>query len=356
MIRDKVTYITEQRIAEGTHIMTVTLDNSVTPVVETTQTTPTGYGVDKSFTSRQAPWFKLGPQIDGDVDAATAAKLGGLDFEVELRPAVRPQRRSDGKGWNYVQVPSRRTLVRTDSDEFIDYVSADYKMLQYGEAFNFMDEVNPRYVSAGSMSHGKQGFIVAQLPEVNALNIEVNGEVDPHDLFVIVRTSHDRSKAIEISLMPLRGRCMNQLALNSFSQGAPQRWSIKHIGDVKGKMDAAQKVLTVAPKYAEIYANKVRQLASVSVTDEDALSILKKALPDKAKRDDQIAAIMSGYHNSPAVGFVGTGWGLANAVSEYYDWGRNTGTRTDQSQFTSGLTGDTAKYFNRTAQLILNRA
>jgi phage/plasmid-like protein (TIGR03299 family) len=332
--------------------MTATLD---APAVAE-QTTPTGFGVDKSFTSRRAPWYKLGPQIDGDVDAATAAKLGGLDFEVELRPAVRPQRRSDGKGWNYVQVPSRRTLVRVDTDEFVDYVSSDYKMLQYGEAFSFMDTINPRYVSAGSMSNGKQGFIVAQLPELHALNLEINGEVDPHELFVIIRTSHDRSKAIEISLMPLRERCMNQLALNSFSQGAPQRWSIKHIGDVAKRMEEAQRVLVRAPKYAEIFANKARQLGSVSVNSEDARTILKRVLPDKAKRDDQIAAIVGAFESSEFVGFTGTGWGLANAVSEYFDWGRNAGTRTDQSQFTSGLTGDTAKYFNRTAQLILNRA
>lgn len=335
--------------------MTATIE---TPAVESdVQTTPTGFGVDKSFTSRQAPWYQLGPRIDGDVDAATAAKLGGLDFEVELRPAVRPKRKSDNSGWTYVQVPSRRTLVRTDSDEFIDYVSADYRMLQYGEAFAFMDEINPRYVSAGSLSHGKQGFIVAQLPDIAALNIEVNGEVDPHELFVIIRTSHDRSKAVEISLMPLRGRCMNQLALNSFSQGAPQRWSIKHIGDVKAKMEAAQKVLTVAPKYAEIYANKVRQLGSVTISsDDDARGVLKRVLPDKPKRDEQVDAIMAAFHTNPAVGFTGTGWGLANAVSEYFDWGRNAGTRTAQSQFTSGLTGDTSKYFNRTAQVLLNRA
>ncbi len=335
--------------------MTVTLDN---PVIAEEQTTPTGFGVTKSFTSRLAPWYKLGPQIDGDVNAAEAAKLGGLDFEVELRPAVRPKRivtKAGKNDWSYVQVPSRRTLVRTDTDEFIDYVSADYKMLQYGDAFDFMDDINPRYVSAGSMSHGKQGFIVAQLPDVSAINVEINGEVDPHDFFVIIRTSHDRSKAIEISLMPLRGRCMNQLALQSMSAGAPQRWSIKHIGDVKSKMVEAQKVLTVAPKYAEIFANKARQLGSVTVTDDDARSILKRVLPARVKRDEQIESIMSGLHNSPAVGFVGTGWGLANAVSEYYDWGRNAGTRTAQSQFTSGLTGDTAKYFNRTAQLLLNR-
>jgi phage/plasmid-like protein (TIGR03299 family) len=333
--------------------MTATLETPVTPEE---QTTPTGFGVDKSFTSRQAPWYKLGPQIDGDVDAAEAAKLGGLDFEVELRPAVRPQRRSDGKGWNYVQVPSRRTLVRTDTDEFIDYVSAGYQALQYGEAFGFMDEINPRYVSAGSMSHGKQGFIVAQLPNISELNVEINGEIDPHDLFVIIRTSHDRSKAIEISLMPLRGRCMNQLPLQTFSNAAQQRWSIKHIGNVKDRMAEAQRVLTAAPKYAEIYAAKARQMGSVTVSDEEARSILKRVLPAKAKRDDQVDAIMTAFHTSPAVGFTGTGWGLFNAVSEYFDWGRNAGTRTDQSQFTSGLTGDTAKFTNRTAQLVLSKA
>lgn len=339
--------------------MTVTVENPVTTAAaaETTatQTTPAGAGGDKSFTSRQAPWFKLGPQIDGDVDAAEAAKLGGLDFEVELRPAVRPQRRADGKGWSYVQVPNRRTLVRTDSDEFVDFVSNDYTVMQYGEAFSFMNEINPRYVSAGSMSGGRQGFIVAQLPDVSAINVEINGEVDPHDFFVIVRTSHDRSKAIEISLMPLRGRCMNQLALNSFSVGAPQRWSIKHIGDVKSKMVEAQKVLTVAPKYADIYANKARQLGSVTVTEEDSRSILKRVLPAKVKRDEQIDAIVAAAKSNPHVGFEGTGWGLTNAVSEYFDWGRNAGTRTNQSQFTSGLTGDTAKYVNRTAQILLNR-
>lgn len=327
--------------------MTVTLDAPVTPAE---QATPTA----KSFTSRQAPWLKLGPQIDGDVDAAEAAKLGGLDFEVEFRAASFSSVSAKGNKTS-VTVPTRKALVRTDTEAFIDFVSLDYQVLQYSEAFNFMDEINPRYVSAGSMSHGKQGFIVAQLPDISAINVEINGEVDPHDFFVIVRTSHDRSKAIEVSLMPLRGRCMNQLALNSFSAGAPQRWSIKHIGDVAGKLEEAQKVLTRAPKYAEIYAAKARQLGSVTVTEEDSRSILKKVLPAKAKRDEQVDAILTAAKSNEHVGFVGTGWGLMNAVSEYFDWGRNAGTRTAQSQFTSGLTGDTAKYVNRTAQLLLNR-
>jgi phage/plasmid-like protein (TIGR03299 family) len=330
--------------------MTTTLENPAADAA--VQTAPTGFGVDKSFTSRQAPWYKLGPQIEGDVDSAEAAKLGGLDFDVELRSAAFGSVSEKGNKTN-VTVSNRKAIVRADTNAFIDFVSVDYRPVQYRDAFDFLDAINPRYVSAGSMSDGRQGFMVVQLPDLNTLNVEINGEVDPHDLFVIVRTSHDRSKALEISLMPLRGRCMNQLALQTLTSGAQQRWSIKHVGDVAARMAEAERIIKMAPKYAEIYANKARQLGSVTVSDEQSRSILKRVLPARTKRDDQVEAIMT-MRNRPEVGFAGTGWGLANAVSEYFDWGRNEGTRTAQSQFTSGLTGDTAKYFNRTAQLLLN--
>lgn len=325
--------------------MTATLE-TITPQ----STSPSA----KSFTTRFAPWTKLGVQIDTEVDSAEAARLGGLDFEVEFRAASFASVSEKGNKTS-VTVPNRKAIVRTDTGEFFDFVSTDYEVVQYRDAFAFMDKINPRYTAAGTMSHGKQGFLVTQLPDFAALNVEIAGQVDPHDLYVIVRTSHDRSKALEISVMPLRERCMNQLALSSFSVGAPQRWSIKHVGDVESKLKIAEQVLTVVPKYAEIFANKARQLGSVDVTDEDARAILKRVLPDKKRRDETVEAIMSTYHNDESVGFVGTGWGLTNAVSTYYDWGRSDSTRTDQSRFTSGLLGDTAKYFNRTAQLVLAR-
>lgn len=322
--------------------MTVTLD---TPVQEQAPSS-------QSFTTRQAPWLKLGPQIDREVNAAEAATLGGLDFDVETVTAGFRLSSTGG----YKSVSTRKAVIRTDTGDFIDFVSTDYVPVQYREAFTFMDKINPLYTAAGSMSHGKQGFIVAQLRDISTINVEINGEVDPHDFYVILRTSHDRSKAMEISLMPLRGKCMNQLALNSLTSGAPQRWSIKHIGDVMNKLAEAEKVLARAPKYAEIFASKARQLGSVSVTDDQAREILRLVLPAKAKREETVNAIMGTYHNDPTVGFTGTGWGLVNAVSTYYDWGRNDGTRTDQSKFTSGLVGDTAKFFNRTAQVVLSRA
>ena len=50
--------------------MTVTLDN---PTATVELDAPTNVA-SQSFTSREAPWMKLGPQIDGDVNAASLGR------------------------------------------------------------------------------------------------------------------------------------------------------------------------------------------------------------------------------------------------------------------------------------------
>jgi hypothetical protein len=116
--------------------MTTTLENPAADAA--VQTAPTGFGVDKSFTSRQAPWYKLGPQIEGDVDSAEAAKLGGLDFDVELRSAAFGSVSEKGNKTN-VTVSNRKAIVRADTNAFIDFVSVDYRPVQYRDAFDFLD-------------------------------------------------------------------------------------------------------------------------------------------------------------------------------------------------------------------------
>jgi len=305
-----------------------------------------------SFTTRSLPWMKLGAVIDDpDVDSREAARLGGIDFEVETRDAA--FRGTDG---SWLKVPNRTALVRKDKPVFFDYVSSDYTVVQYAEAFNFMDGINPRYVAAGALNGGRQGFMVVQLDGFEQFDPEPLGESDPHDLYAIARTSHDRSKALEIAVLPLRDRCMNQLGLPLHSMRVKQKWSVRHVGDTLGKMAAAQETLTQTSKYLEAYQGAVRQLASVNVNAETARYVIRHVLPDRPKRDEQITAIVNAFQGSEYVGFNNSGWGLVNAVSEYFEHGRDSGARTPQSRFTDGLDGQTAKYVGRTAQLVLNRA
>jgi phage/plasmid-like protein (TIGR03299 family) len=303
-----------------------------------------------TFSSRQVPWLKVGTVIDDpDVDAREAARLGGLDFEVELRRSA--FERSDGSAWRIVD--SRYAVVRQDTEQFFSHVSAGYKPVQYAEAFTFMDGINPRYVSAGQFNGGRQGFMVVQLPEHMNIDPQPLGESDPHQLYVVLRTSHDLSKAIEVAVLPLRDRCMNQLPLSTFMRSTPQHWSIKHVGDVTKKLANAKLTLTRTEQYVEVFTRRVQELAQTRVTTDRLGHVLRLILPDRPGRDAQVTTIQSAFKSQPEVGFTNTAWGGVNAVSEYFEHGRESGSRTPQSRFTDGLAGNTAKYVNRVAQLLL---
>jgi hypothetical protein len=200
--------------------------------------------------------------------------------------------------------------------------------------------------------------MVVQLPEHLRSDIVVNGEEDPHDLYVVLQTSHDLSKGIKIAVTTLRNRCMNMLALPSFVRGVQQSWSIRHVGDPHAKLQQAQETLANAAAYQKVFEDTVQQLSSVRITSDDLRDIARRVLPDRLKRrEEQVIGIVDRFETAAdTVGFPETGWGALNAVSEYYQWGRNTASRTPQSEFTSPLEGDTAKYINRTLQLVMARA
>lgn len=312
------------------------------------------YGERNLFTSRTAPWMKLGTVIeDADVDAAEAARLGGLDFDIALYPAGFTK----NKGKNYKKVQERFAIVREDTDEFFNFASSEYGVVQYRDAFTFLDEINPRYVAAGALRGGRVGFVVIQHPDVtNLTGLELAGVRDPHDMFVIVRTSQDMSYAVEISLMTLRGRCMNELTLPTFTKRAPHRWSLRHSKTVHERMHNAQTVLTNSHNYQDEFTRIASRLADIDIDVEQARRTLESVLPDKPRRDKQIDEILNVYTSSEQNGFVGTGWGLVNGVSEYFEWERPGRAQTDATQFQNALEGQTHQRVARTAQVLLATA
>jgi phage/plasmid-like protein (TIGR03299 family) len=308
---------------------------------------------DQTFTARQLPWAKIGTIIDDpDVDARQAAKLGGLDFDVDSETLGY----FDSVTKKWVEIPTRRAIVHHDDRRWMSVVSTDYTVVQYGAAFDFLDQINPRYVAAGTLSDGKQGFLVIQLPGHESLAYAPGGEADPHQLYVLVRTSHDLSKSVEVAVLTLRDRCMNQLTLPSLVTDAPQRWTVRHVGNPQAKLREAQRVLAGAPRYAEVLDRRIQQLTSVNVTPQRLRVVLKHVLRNSlARKEDMIDRILE-MAKRPTVGFEGTGWGAVNTVSEYFQWGRPTATRTEQSIFTDSFDGDGAKYTNRVATALLANA
>ncbi len=311
----------------------------------------------KSFTSRDVPWAKIGAIGEPATTAADAAERGGLNFEVELLDAgfkTTEKPKPGTSAWRTIS--HRKACVRKDTNQFFSFVSSTYQPVQYGEAFTFMDEISPRYLAAGALGGGRQGFMVVQIPERETVELKLNGRADTLDLYAILRTSHDLTRAVEVAVMTLRGKCMNALTLSSFTANAQQRWAVKHVGkDPMAKLAAATTTLTHISMYVDSFVKTANELAAIKLEMEDASELVRRILPNRPRRDEQVNAIVHAWRESPTNGFPDNGWGLVNAVSEYFEWGRSEGTRTDQSRFTSGLTGQTNKYVNRCAQQLLRR-
>src|SRR5689334_17660364 len=247
-----------------------------------------------SFTTREVPWMKLGKIVEQDVDVERALKLGGLDFTVSLRDiqfATEVEVDAEGKhtAVEWASAPSRKAVVRNDTGEFYDVVSADYSVMQYAEAMSFLSHVNPRIAAAGTLKGGRQGFMVVQVPDLETLPMQFE---DEHEMFAVVRTSHDRTRAIEVAMMPLRTRCMNELGLPSFTKNAPQRWSVHHIGDVKSKLHSAEQMIENVKAYRIEFAQTANRLYSTVLDTTDATKILNMVIRKAPGQDEVITKIL----------------------------------------------------------------
>lgn len=318
----------------------------------TQSTTLAEGGKNVQFTDRVVPWMKMGKITDGVKTSKEAAELGGLNFKVELKNLFFSSMNSDLNDVVMTEIVNRKAVVHENGTP-LGIVSAGYPILQYSDAFDFMDTVangaDSRYVAAGSLKGGKQGFMVVRAPEEFQINVLDGG--DPHEMFMVLRTSHDLTRAIEVMAMPLRGKCMNQLTLSSFSNQVPNRWAVRHTSTMQAKLAEAKDSIGKLGAYAQRFNELAVRLAAIKVNDEKAKYVLGHVISNRPKKDEVITTIIQKMNNAPTVGFKGTGWGLVNAVSEYYEWGRQGGS--PESRFLAALQGQTMKAINKTAVHLL---
>lgn len=323
--------------------------------------------VDTQLVTRTVPWMSHGGgNFDGTVKtAAEAAEIGHLNFEVDILP-VAYHSAPDVNGdvdWDMLNainpITHRRAVVARDNGDFMGFVSSKvYSPLQYGEAFNFMDTISPDYVAAGTLRGRRQGYMVVKC------NIDIkvlNGE-DKHDMFAVLRTSHDCSRGVEVSAMPLRYRCINQITLKSFMKGVDYRWSIKHNTSMHAKLAEAQHSLKKLEAYSKRFCEIAEKLAEKQVSADAGRKMIEYVIPAPAGKTDRthdqwrdrITRIEDLWMNSPTVAYAGTAWGLVNAVSEYFDWYRIGGT--PESRFLNALEGETHKKINKITGILLSNA
>lgn len=294
---------------------------------------------------RGLPWHGLGNGVEGAMTAHEAITAAGLDWEVELRKLYT----TNTKG-SKILVPGHFAVTRDSDESVLGVVKSRYTPFQNRDAFGFADNIvdsgDAKYDTAGALRNGRVVFLSMVMPE----HIMVGGE-DAHSMYLLLRTSHDGSKAISVYVVVTRVVCMNTLTIAE--RGAKYTWSMPHVSTLAGKVAEARDTLALSFSYADDFSKMAERLMSVKVSDDKAVDILEEVLPVRPKTDERIENIMDCLRGSTTNGYHGTGWGLVNAITEYHEHWQD---RQAEARFFNVIDGEFRKWRNSATAMLLQDA
>ena len=152
----------------------------------------------------ETPWHGLGYRLDAPATARDTIQAAGLDFDVTLSSMTT----TDG-----IAIPSRKAVVRTDSNDILGVVGNSYVPVQNRQAFGFLDAIaaegSIRYHTAGALRKGERIWLLGKLSG----QIRVKGSDDLTEKYLLLSNSHDGSSALRVFFTPLRVVCANTLAV-----------------------------------------------------------------------------------------------------------------------------------------------
>lgn len=297
----------------------------------------------------QTPWHGYGqrvaPEDINDLDEWRRA--GGIDWDVrEQKIFYAKGDPAEGKG-TPTQIPNRKALVRTDTQDVLSVVSDRYHVVQPEEIVGFykdlIEDQGFEIDTVGALSDGKRIWALAKAGP----GFSIQGQ-DRIDNYVLAATSYDASTATIIRPTSVRVVCHNTLTYALSTSGA-QYVSVPH--STKPDWDAIKAQLGLIPGAQAQFEDEVNQLAEFQVDLESAIAFFKTILGKESitVADDGKIEYSNNFKKLFALYEVGTGqnlrssnhtaWGLVNAVTEYQDHvvkARNNGTRMNSAWFGQG--------------------
>jgi phage/plasmid-like protein (TIGR03299 family) len=266
-------------------------------------------------------------------DPMGALAAAGLDYEVTKRPlyfaSTVPSKKSKP-----IKIPDRYATVKMfDGDEaYIANVGPRYEEIQNRDAFGVSQalvDVGFLVHSVGESKDSKRVFMNLRAPD----GFEVLGGEDHHELFVMVRTSHDGTLTLQGLITPVRIFCQNQMRL--IESTAVDRWRFRHLAGAELAFEA-ETMAKLCVDYVSSYQDVAAKLAAIDLELDATKKILEKAMPKRTEWHD---GILNALENSPTIDSEHrrTGWGLVNATTEYLEWLREV--KTDEARFSATVDG-----------------
>jgi len=268
------------------------------------------------------PWHRLGTPLESEVTAKEAIEAARMNYRVEQQTLFR-QNPTTGLLTEY---PDRYAVVRTDTDVPFDIVSGQYEIVQNEDHFTFFDEIIGQgqavYHTAGALRGGRVIWILVKLPESIEL---IPG--DPIEQYILMSSSHDRSKSLEIAITPIRVVCANTLRVGM--SAARNVVQIRHTQSIHSRAVEARQALGLNDAYNQLLMESLGVLVNTPMGTAQMTEYATAFLNVDPDREDlhafsqdakeRLCELFEAGRGQDIPGVAGTAYAAFNATTEFID-------------------------------------
>lgn len=247
--------------------------------------------------------------VNGALTSADVLKQAGLDFDV-LQENV-----FDSLG---NQIPGYRLNFKSDDRTNLGIVSTRYSVVQNTDAFAFVDGLvdgeNTKYSRAGSCNNFRTIWMQVELQPRTIMG-------DAYNNYLFFKNSFDGKGSVKVCITPVRVICKN--TLNLAIKRATRTFSIRHTGDIAGKIKEADMTLELSANYLTKVEEDYVRLARKKLTAQQVNSFWEQLFPIEKDANKQAVnnaerqreTLRIAYNADDLSNFRGTAFGVVNAVS-----------------------------------------
>lgn len=228
--------------------------------------------------TRRNPYTIIGTHSEYEVNSAHDLMVkAGLDWEVTLENVFINET-------DPIEVPDRYATVKwiDGKIEPLAVVGSRYKVLQNSEIFSCLDDIvnnsDARYGAAGELKGGNVVWATIELPA----NVTVGD--DPHNAYVIARTSHDGSMPFQMTPVVNRLSCTNQINAAMMSGKAKGiYYRVKHSPNSSINPDDIRKAFKIMNEDVQKYATVSSYLRSIEFSNSEFKNFVNRVYPLPSK-------------------------------------------------------------------------
>ena len=294
--------------------------------------------VETMMSARGVEWHGKANFTGTDLTAPDAIKAAGLDWSVVPSPVF------TSLGGKMIQIPDLQALVRDSDDAVLHIAGPRYEPIQNRQYFEFAEgllDEGVAFHTAGALRGGKRVFVCLSIPRT----IMVGG-VEPVELYLLIRGSHDGSLAFGADITTVVTVCQNTMTLAM--RGAQASWSAKHTAGAGLKIIEAREALGLTFAYADEWEATMNRLIDTEMTKAEFERLVRDVFPHEdnlrggfsREQYGMIGVLESSPNITDAVRM--TQWGGINAITEHDQFGaryRDSGRDDDEKRLENALWG-----------------